>query len=32
MRVPETTGQAEAPKTYSDLPQIEYIKRTVAFE
>lgn len=32
MRVPTTTATAEAPKTYSDLPQIEYIKRTVAFE
>lgn len=33
MRVPTTeVNTAEAPKTYSDVWQLEYIKRTVAFE
>ena len=34
MRVPQTTevNTAEAPKTYSDIGQLEFIKRTVAFE
>lgn len=33
MRVPTTaTNTAEAPKTYSDVGQLEFIKRTVAFE
>lgn len=32
MRVPETANTAEAPKNYSEVGQLEYIKRTVAFE
>ena len=33
MRVPEaTTNTVEAPKKYSEVGQLEYIKRTVAFE
>lgn len=33
MRVPEaTTNTTEAPKNYSDVGQLEYIKRTVVFE
>lgn len=31
MRVP-ATNTAEAPKNYSEVGQLEYIKRTVAFE
>lgn len=32
MRVPATTATAEAPKNYSEVGQLEYVKRTVAFE
>ena len=32
MRVPQTANTAEAPKNYSEVGQLEYIKRTVAFE